>query len=123
MANQIDVQIGSRVREARLAKGMSQRELSEALEVSSQLVQKYEWGNSPISCSRIWKISNVLETTIDFFFDSLDQDGRSKEAHSSAPNGHLSGCTVQLMRTLNALGDEGVKDHFLCLIRDFERIG
>ena len=57
------------------------------------------------------------------FFEGLDEKGRSKKMHTLAPEGRLSRRTVELARALNALRDEGVKAHFLRLIRDFERIG
>ncbi len=123
MANQIDVHIGKRLREARLAKGMSQEALCKALGISFQQVQKYEWGKDRIGGSRLWDISNVLETSIGFFFEGLDEKGRSARMPTLAPEGRLNRRTVELARALKALTDESVKAHFLRLIRDFERVG
>ena len=123
MANEIDAHIGKRLREARLTRGMSQQALGEALGISFQQVQKYERGANRIGGSRLWDISNVLESPIGFFFDGLDEKGRAKEMHSLAPEGRLNRRTVELARALNALKDENVKAHLLRLIRAFEQIG
>ena len=123
MANEIDVHIGKRLREARLANGVSQEALGKALGISFQQVQKYERGSNRIGGSRLWDISNVLDTPVGFFFAGLDEKGRSKKMHTLAPKGRLSRRTVELARALNALRDEGAKAHFLRLIRDFERVG
>ncbi len=123
MANEIDVHIGRRLREARLTRGMSQQALGEALSISFQQVQKYERGSNRIGGSRLWDISTVLETPISFFFDGLDEKGRTKEMHGLAPDGRLNRRTVELARALNALMDESVKAHLLRLIKAFERIG
>ena len=53
MAHPTDVHVGRRLREARLAKGMTQTDLGIALEVSFQQVQKYEKGmigSVPAAC-------------------------------------------------------------------------
>ncbi len=123
MANEIDVHIGKRLREARLAKGMSQVVLGKSLGVSFQQVQKYERGKDRIGGSRLWDISSVLETSIGFFFEGLDEKGRSTMMPTLAPEGRLNRRTVELARALNALRDERVKGYFLRLMRDFERVG
>ncbi len=75
MANEIDVHIGKRLREARLANGVSQEALGKALGITFQQVQKYERGKDRIGGSRLWDISNVLETPVGFFFDGLARLG------------------------------------------------
>lgn len=123
MANEIDVHIGKRLREARLTRGMSQQALGEALNISFQQVQKYERGSNRIGGSRLWSISNVLETPVGFFFEGLDAKGRSKKMPSLVPEGRLDRRTVELARALKDLKDESVKGHLLRLIKAFERIG
>jgi transcriptional regulator with XRE-family HTH domain len=60
---------GDRVRTRRLALGMSQTELGEALGITFQQVQKYEKGTNRISTSRLQQIANILEVPITFFFE------------------------------------------------------
>ena len=53
MAHPTDVHVGGRLREARLAKGMTQTDLGIDLGVSFQQVQKYEKGMNRIGASRL----------------------------------------------------------------------
>ncbi len=123
MTNEIDAHIGNRLREARLAKGLNQEALGKALGITFQQVQKYEKGANRIGANRLWDICNMLETPVGFFFDGLDEKGKAKAVPPSSPEGRLSRRDIEIARVLNELRDEGVKAHFLRLIRACERIG
>ncbi len=73
----IDVHVGARVRLRRTLLGMSQEKLGEAIGLTFQQVQKYERGMNRISASKLWKLSNVLDVPVSYFFDdlSVDEDG------------------------------------------------
>ena len=73
----IDVHVGSRVRLRRTLLGMSQEKLGEAIGLTFQQVQKYERGMNRISASKLWKLSNVLDVPVSYFFDDIgvDEDG------------------------------------------------
>ena len=122
MATKIDVQIGKRLREARLAKGMSQTDLGDALGISFQQVQKYEKGSNRIGGSRLWAICNALETPVEFYFDGLPKKGRARSVPTFSPQERLTRRTLELARSLNAIKDEKVKELFLRLVKDFARI-
>ena len=64
----MDEEIAKRVRALRLQRGLSQTELSNALGVTFQQVQKYERGANRISAGRLFRIAEVLEVPIAFFF-------------------------------------------------------
>ena len=121
MANDIDIHVGRRLREARLAKGMSQEALGKALGISFQQVQKYEKGSNRIGGSRLWDISNILETPVGFFFEGLEGEGKTKKTPTLAPEGRLNRRTIELARALNAIKDEDVKTHFLRLIKAYAK--
>ena len=62
MPHPTDVHVGQRAREARVAKGMTQTDLGDALGLSFQQVQKYEKGTNRTAYSAIgampyWVIS------------------------------------------------------------------
>ena len=65
--NPVDIHVGNRVRMYRTLKGLSQEKLGEALGLTFQQVQKYEKGLNRIGASRLWDISQVLETPIALF--------------------------------------------------------
>lgn len=75
--NPIDKHVGSRVRTARLARGISQEKLGDGLNLTFQQVQKYEKGTNRIGSSRLVQIANVLRVHPTFFFAD---DGHSEIA-------------------------------------------
>ena len=76
--NPIDVHVGARIRLRRTMLGISQEKLAEKLGVTFQQVQKYERGLNRVGASRLWDISQVLETTVGFFYEDLDDSTKSK---------------------------------------------
>ena len=76
MAHPVEVHVGRRLREARLAKGMTQSDLGIALEVSFQQVQKYEKVMNRIGASRLWDICKVLDVAVVYFFEGLSRGGK-----------------------------------------------
>ena len=73
-ANPVDVHVGTRVRLRRQVLKMSQEKLGDKLGVTFQQVQKYERGSNRIGASRLWKISEVMDVPINFFFDGLSDE-------------------------------------------------
>jgi len=71
--NPIDVHVGTRVRLRRQVMKMSQEKLGDQLGVTFQQVQKYERGANRVGASRLWKMSQVLEVPVGFFYDGLEQ--------------------------------------------------
>lgn len=66
----IDNIIAKRIKLRRLMLNMTQSDLAYECEVSFQQIQKYESGKSKISCSRLFKISRILNVPIEFFFEN-----------------------------------------------------
>lgn len=81
--NPIDIHVGSRVRDRRLALGMSQEKLGTALGITFQQVQKYEKGTNRIGASRLQHVSRILEVPIEYFFEGTP--GKQK-VKSNAPS-------------------------------------
>lgn len=71
-ASPVDSHVGTRIRLRRQILKMSQDKLGDSLGVTFQQVQKYERGSNRVGASRLWKISQVLEVPIGFFFEGLD---------------------------------------------------
>jgi transcriptional regulator with XRE-family HTH domain len=70
-ANSIDRLVGVRVRDRRVALGMSQETLAGKLGLSFQQVQKYEKGTNRISAGRLFVIARTLSAPIASFFDEV----------------------------------------------------
>lgn len=64
----VDVFVGARLAQRRVALGLSQTVLAEALGVSFQQVQKYERGRNRISASRLHRAASVLDWPVENFF-------------------------------------------------------
>jgi transcriptional regulator with XRE-family HTH domain len=64
-----DLKLGLKVKEARVAKGLSRQQLAKFLDVSYQQLAKYETGSNRISASKIPVIAKVLNKQILYFFD------------------------------------------------------
>jgi transcriptional regulator with XRE-family HTH domain len=67
-ATEADRVIGSRIAALRVAKGLSQTALGEAIGVSFQQVQKYEKGRNRIGVGRLRTIADLLKVPVETFF-------------------------------------------------------
>jgi transcriptional regulator with XRE-family HTH domain len=61
--------IGRRLREARLARGLSLKEVGKALDVAYQGVQRYESGETAVSAAKLGVLAELLEVRLDYFFE------------------------------------------------------
>ena len=68
---QFDVEVGRKIKELRLAQGLSQTALADALGITYQQFAKYERGVNRISAAQIHLIASVLQCPIGAFFESL----------------------------------------------------
>ena len=68
---EIDRHIGKRIKISRRAAGLTQMKLAEKLGMTFQQIQKYETGGNRIPASRLFDLSQALETSVAFFFSGL----------------------------------------------------
>ncbi len=69
--NPVDVHVGSRVRLRRMLVGFSQEKLGGSMGLTFQQIQKYEKGVNRIGASRLFKLSQVLDVPVQFFFEGM----------------------------------------------------
>lgn len=72
----IDKEIGARVREFRLLRSMSQQALADQLGITFQQMQKYEKGMNRISASALIMICKSLGITPDYVLGAYFDDDR-----------------------------------------------
>ena len=118
--NPFNVEVGDRLRMRRLALGLSQRELGEALDISFQQVQKYEKGLNRISASRLQQIADFFGVTPGYFFEDACP-GTATAAIPLGPNGEAKIADfmcegLQLSRAFAAVRDAKVRKRILDLI-------
>ena len=63
--------LGSKLRVRRLAMGLTQTKVAQAINVTFQQIQKYEKGTNGISSLRIMQLANFLKVPVVFFFEDF----------------------------------------------------
>lgn len=97
---------------------MSQEKLGEAIGLTFQQVQKYERGSNRISAGTLYRLGQVLDVPVSFFFDGFeDENGRAAMATS---DGILTGESIsrrdaRLLRLWRA-APEHIADEILALL-------
>jgi transcriptional regulator with XRE-family HTH domain len=71
MTNEINIQLGKRVRARRRLLRLSQKMLANAIGVRFQQIQKYECAANAMSAARLWQLSEALDVPITYFFEGL----------------------------------------------------
>jgi len=61
--------LGSKLRTRRLALGLTQTKVAQAINVTFQQIQKYEKGTNGISSLRIMQLANFLKVPVVYFFE------------------------------------------------------
>lgn len=114
----VDRQVGRNVRKFRIAHGMTLVDLSEALGISHQQLQKYETGSNRLSAGVLMQISQILAVPLADLFESpsLQTAGpksaadQSRELCRKMIDRTQSQQTLDLMaRVLKAIYDGGRK--------------
>ena len=109
--NPVDIHVGKRVRLRRTLLGMSQEKLGKAINLTFQQVQKYERGTNRIGSSRLYQLSQVLETPVSYFFDELPIEITATKSPGLTDN-----------KVPSFQGDPLVKRETLELVRAYYRI-
>ena len=85
MEGNFNKHLGSKLRIRRLALGLTQTKVAQAINVTFQQIQKYEKGTNGVSSIRLLQLSNYLRVPINYFFedfsDYLINLEKSKEGH------------------------------------------
>jgi transcriptional regulator with XRE-family HTH domain len=82
--DQVDVQVGQRIRIQRLANRMSQMALANALGVTLQQVQRYEKGVSRVGAGRLTTIATALGVPVIDLLESHNGARHRRESQDAA---------------------------------------
>lgn len=120
----LDAFIGDRVKQRRIALGMSQDKLGSYLGITFQQVQKYEKGVNRISASMLYTIATVLSVEINYFIE-----GFSSDSHTTYLNEENSPVyevdmrdkkeSLDLLKAYYAISDPSVRKKVLELVKAF----
>ncbi|SHJ91955.1 Transcriptional regulator, contains XRE-family HTH domain [Roseomonas rosea] len=126
----LDAHIGSRVRLRRTMMFMTQERLGAALGCSFQQVQKYERGLSRIGAARLFRLSQILQVPITYFFEELPEalGGPGADAEpdpaSRALERHMGQReTMELVDAYYSIKDVRLRSRILSFIESFSRPG
>ena len=77
--------LGAKLRMRRLALGLTQTKVAQAINVTFQQIQKYEKGTNGVSSIRLLQLSNYLKVPIDYFYEDYSEYlvniEKAKEGH------------------------------------------
>ncbi len=121
-ASYVDTHVGTRIRLRRKILKMSQSKLGDILGVTFQQVQKYENGTNRVGASRLWKLSQVLDIPVTFFFDGLsggaDPDGFAEDDQTPIVYVFLNSSEgVELAKAVSRIHSKAVRRQILELAR------
>jgi len=116
----VDVHAGERVWQRRKLLGMTQTDLSDALGLTFQQVQKYERGANRIGAGRLYDLAQVLDVPVNFFFEDMPPEvitispatkkrGKAKELPSYAPDPMAKRETLEFVRAYYKIEDADVR--------------
>lgn len=102
--------------------GMSQERLGELLGLTFQQIQKYEKGVNRIGAGRLWDISCILSTPVDYYFENIANRAGARgfsESEASPPVMEFlsSGDGLQLSLAFMRIKDPKVKKRVLDLVK------
>ncbi len=63
-----DIAIGEIIRQRRRELGLTQEELAERIEVTSQQMQRYEYGKTKLKVENLQAIAKALDVPVSYFF-------------------------------------------------------
>ena len=69
MESNFNRHLGSKLRMRRLALGLTQTKVAQAINVTFQQIQKYEKGTNGISSLRIMQLANFLKVPVIYFYE------------------------------------------------------
>ena len=110
--------------------GLSQEKLGERVGLTFQQVQKYEKGVNRIGASRLYEIANVLEVSVQYFFDNFQLSSEAEALNTGfAENQHKydiaefarSPDGIELIKAFVEIKDASIRRQFIDLLKSISR--
>ena len=73
-ATMVDVFVGGRIRECRVALGFTQYQLGEMIGSTNQQVHKFEKGIDRLSAGQLYGIAQALDMPVTYFYEGFGED-------------------------------------------------
>lgn len=121
----IELHVASRMRLRRGLLGMSQSDVAKQLGITFQQYQKYERSDNRVSVAKLYRLADILDVPLGFFFDGLAPGAGGRDPrHVSAnlpPAEILSRRELDLLRAWRAAPPQ-VADEVSGLLRAVEQV-
>jgi transcriptional regulator with XRE-family HTH domain len=116
----VDIDVGRRIREARIASGLSQATLAAALDMSFQQIQKYERGFNRVAPSRLTVIAKMTGRDVAWFFSDARGTTKGKSPRRDDAIAALAASRdgVRLARAYLAIKSTKLRLAFLNLLEE-----
>src|ERR1041384_2653231 len=105
----IDRLVGQNIRIFRKAKGLSQTEVGDALNVSFQQVQKYENGSNRVGSGRLARIARLLGVPVARFFMNRSTGEEGEGAGDTVTDLLGSPYAIRMLRALKKVPNNKVR--------------
>ena len=113
MEGNFNKHLGSKLRMRRLALGLTQTKVAQAINVTFQQIQKYEKGTNGISSLRIMQLANFLKVPVVYFFQDFPGYNEQGSQQSSGEDLNYS----FLAKLFTSLSDQD-KEKILQVLRN-----
>lgn len=104
MAIKSSKEIGQKLRQFRMAEGLTQEELAVKIDVTFQQVQKYESGENRLNTDNLQVVAEILGVPVTAFFDDADAISIASESEQ------------QILENLRNIKNKGLKDALITVI-------
>ena len=86
MSTALNQYLGKKLRLRRVALGLTQTQVAQAINVTFQQIQKYEKGTNGVSSARLLQLSNFLKVQIKYFFEDFSEFENKEEIPNQSLN-------------------------------------
>ena len=121
-AEPTDVELGQRLWQLRLYRGITRREAAESLGVTAQQVQKYELGQDRLSIGRLVRLAQLLRTPLPVLIEGLGEERPARAAESLERRAHRHSENCALMESFERIEDPEMRDMVLSLASRLARL-
>ena len=114
LTTQVDIFIGNKIRELRLALGLSREQLSQNIGVTHQQLEKYETAKNRISAGRLLVIANALGESVADLYDGAETEPKAIPVKSQR-------ICLEMSRNFLKIKNSDCQDKLNALVRQLAR--
>lgn len=119
-ADSRDVETGTRIRERRLALGLSQTVLGKRIGVTFQQLQKYETGKNRLGASRLQRTAEALNVPVAYFFGAGESTPQSEQPNSILED-VVDPTLIRLVKAFDRIQDRQTRQTLVVLAEKLAR--